>query len=189
MAREQHFRKGLNKHRNPMDNLNKKNVRIPIHDERLQLSLRTANEVDLPNLRQWKNEQREFFFFKGEISPEQQRAWFRTYQERGDDYMFIVRVDETAIGCMGIRLLDDVWDVYNVIRGSADHGGKGLMSRAFQTMLHFATSHCPNTIAVQVLKNNPAMGWYKKNGFVIMSEQPDHFCLSYQPENITKETL
>jgi RimJ/RimL family protein N-acetyltransferase len=172
-----------------MDNLNKKNITIPIHDERLQLSLRTANEVDLPNLRQWKNEQREFFFFKGEISPEQQREWFRAYQARGDDYMFIVRVDETAIGCMGIRLLADSWDVYNVILGLAEHGGKGLMSKAFQTMLRFATSRCPKPITVRVLKRNPAVGWYKNNGFVITPEKPDHFYLSYKPENITKETI
>lgn len=170
-----------------MDNL-QKNITIPIHDEELQISLRTANEDDLHNLRNWKNEKREFFFFKGEISPEQQHEWFRAYQARGDDYMFVVLVEEATIGCMGIRLLDEVWDIYNVIRGTADHGGKGLMSKAFHAMLRFAASCRLKPITVQVLKHNPAVGWYKKNGFVIASEQPDHFCLSYQPENIRKDT-
>lgn len=170
-----------------MDNLHR-GVTIPIDDEASKLSLRSTNENDLDNLRQWKNGQREFFFFKGEISPEQQHEWFRAYQKRPEDYMFIVLVEETAIGCTGIRLLDDSWDVYNVILGSAEHGEKGLMSKALQAMLRFAASRRPNPITVQVLKHNPAVGWYKKNGFVITSEQPDHFCMSYQPENIRKDT-
>jgi len=170
-----------------MKDLNK-NITIPVSVKELKISLRTANEGDLPDLRQWKNEQREFFFFKDEISPEQQLEWYRAYRKRPEDYMFIVILEEIAMGCMGIRLIDDVWDVYNVILGLANHGGKGLMSGAFQAMLRFAASRRPNPITLRVLKHNPAVCWYQKNGFLITAEQPDHFCMSYQSAKITQDT-
>ncbi len=162
----------------------KKNITIIVSVDDPKMMLRTANEDDLTNLRQWKNDHREFFFFKGEISPEQQLEWFRAYQKRPEDYMFIVYVEESAIGCMGIRLIDDVWDVYNVILGSADYGGRGIMSKAFKKMLSFAVSRYPGQITLQVLKHNPAVDWYQKNGFLITSEQPDHFCMLYQSEKL-----
>ena len=130
------------------------------------LTLRVANENDLENIRQWKNEQREFFFHKDIITPEQQRAWFAKFQARNHDYMFIVDLNGNAIGCMGIRLLDEVWDVYNVILGLTEYGKKGYMGKAFQQMLIYAQSirKCP--ITLQVIKSNPAVAWYKKNGFI-----------------------
>ena len=170
-----------------IDNLNKI-IKLDIPDESLKLSLRLANEGDLSNLRNWKNEQREFFYYKNEISAEQQLEWFRTHQARVDDYMFIVVAEEISIGCMGIRLLDDVWDVYNVICGSADYAGKGLMSKSFQAILDYAASCKPSPITLQVLKHNPAVSWYQKNGFTIASEHSDHFCMSYQSNKLPKDT-
>lgn len=160
---------------------NKKEISIPIQNEGFQFTLRTASEGDLPNLRKWKNNEREFFFFKNEISLEQQREWFRAYLSRTDDYMFVILVNKNAIGCMGIRLIEGGWDVYNVILGSKDFGSKGLMSKAFKAMLQFAVSNHQYSITLKVLKHNPAIEWYKKNGFTITSEQSDHFCMSYQP--------
>ena len=161
----------------------KKNESITIDGEGLSLRLRAANEDDLENLRQWKNDHRAFFFHKMVISPEQQRAWFNTFKTRSDDFMFIVEVNNSAIGCMGIRLLGEVWDIYNVILGLPDYRKKGYMGKALQAMLNFAQSgnHCPMTL--QVLQSNPAVAWYKKNGFVITGEHSDHFSMAYQPNN------
>ena len=142
--------------------------------------LRTANEADLENLRHWKNENREFFFFKNEIMPEQQFEWFNAYQCRSEDFMFLVIVDGEAVGCMGIRLINDSWDVYNVILGLKQFGGNGLMSRALQSMLHFAESRHSNQIALKVLKQNPAVSWYKKNGFFVTLEEKDFYSMSFQ---------
>jgi RimJ/RimL family protein N-acetyltransferase len=166
----------------------KKNISLPVSDTNLRIILRTANKEDLNNLRKWKNEHRDFFFFKGIITPEQQREWFRNYQSSPENYMFIVTEGGKAFGCMGIRLIDSAWDVYNVILGSPKHGGKGLMSKAFQAMLRFALLRHPLPITIQVLKHNPAMAWYQKNGFVITSEQPDHYCVLFQPIHIREET-
>ena len=159
-----------------------KSVALPVTDEPRRVWLRSANAGDLANLRQWKNQRREFFFHKEEISPEQQDQWFEAYQVRPDDFMFMVMVGEEPAGCMGIRLGDgDTWDVYNVILGVSELRGSGLMSSAFQAMLRFAASrHCAS-ITLKVLKGNPAMDWYRKNGFVTSAEYPDHFCMSHRP--------
>ena len=161
-----------------------KNIKIAIPTEVDSLSLRAINEHDLEYLRQWKNEQREFFFHKDIITPEQQRAWFAKFQVRNHDYMFIVDLNCKAIGCMGIRMLDEAWDIYNVILGSLEYGNKGYMGKAFQTMLTFAQSvkKCP--ITLQVLKSNPAVVWYTKNGFVAIAEHADHYSLIYQSNTI-----
>ena len=83
---------------------------------------------------------------------------------------------------MGIRLIDDhTWDVYNVILGVDELRGRGLMKGALQAMLRFATSHRPSRITLKVLRGNPAMAWYRINGFVVTSEHADHFFMSYQP--------
>ena len=159
---------------------NGKNFSLPISGAAQNLILRTAEERDLSALREWKNAQSEFFFYKGQISPEQQAQWFRGYQERPEDFMWMVQADQLTIGCMGIRQIDDVWDVYNVILGSDKHSGKGLMSQAFQTMLAFATTRAPRPITLKVLKQNPAVTWYQKNGFVISAEEDAHFFMSFQ---------
>ena len=161
----------------------KKNGCISIDREGLSLRLRAANENDHENLRQWKNKQRAFFFHKKVISREQQRAWFNTFTTRSNDFMFIVEVNNSAIGCMGIRLLDKVWDIYNVILGLPDYRKKGYMGKALQAMLDLAQSvnHCP--ITLQVLKSNPAVTWYKKNGFVVTAEHRNHFSMVYQSNN------
>lgn len=155
-------------------------MKITMATQTLSLTIRSANENDLENLRQWKNEQREFFFYKDIITPEQQRAWFVKFQARNHDYMFIVDLNGKAIGCMGIRMFDEVWDIYNVILGLPDYGKKGYMGQALQAMLTYAQSVSQSPITLQVLKANPAVEWYKKNGFVAIAEQADHYSLIHQ---------
>ncbi len=67
------------------------------------------------NLRLWKNSNRSGFFNKEIISIEQQIVWFQYLKNQENNFMFIVQVDSLPVGCMGIRLTDGEWDVYNVI--------------------------------------------------------------------------
>jgi RimJ/RimL family protein N-acetyltransferase len=166
-----------------------KKISMQVAGAASNLILRTAEESDLPALREWKNVQSEFFFFKGQISPEKQVQWFRGYQERPEDFMWIVQADGLEIGCMGIRKIDDAWDVYNVILGSAKYSRSGLMSHALQSMLAFARQRAPLPITLKVLKKNPAVTWYQKNGFVIALEAEDYFFLSFQFQQDIEGTL
>lgn len=165
------------------------NMTITIATEFDFLTLRAASEIDLEYLRQWKNDQREFFFHKDIITPEQQHIWFTKFQARNHDYMFIVDQKGKSIGCMGIRLIDEAWDIYNVILGLPEYGKKGYMGKALQAMLTYSKAVSNFPITLQVLKANPAVTWYQKNGFVVAAEQADHYSLVYQTKKIKKDTL
>lgn len=138
------------------------------------VELRTIREDDQPQLRNWKNQNRQFFFFKGIISEFAQQEWFAAYLTRDDDYMFIVRTEGCSIGCMGIRRLEDTWDVYNVILGEQSFSGRGYMGQALQTMCSWAAELRPMRISAKVLKDNPAINWYCRNGFKVVATHDDH---------------
>lgn len=133
--------------------------------------------ADLENLRIWKNSNKKAFYHKVDISTEMQTQWFKAHQTRTNDHMFIVEYDSRAVGCMGIRLIATSWDIYNVILGLCEYGGKRIMSYALATMIRFGRSiHCV-PVTLTVLKDNPAVSWYKRQGFVITSASDDSFSM------------
>jgi len=156
-----------------------KNSIVIVVQESPSFVLRAVSVVDLENLRQWKNEQREFFFHKDEISPQQQRNWYAAYQRCPNDFMFMTILDGQSFGCMGIRWLENVWDIYNVILGRSEFGSRGLMRKAFKIMIAHVLSIKESPITLQVLKLNPAVDWYLKNEFFITAECDDHYSMTY----------
>jgi RimJ/RimL family protein N-acetyltransferase len=143
-------------------------------DSHAAVELRTIRESDQPQLRAWTNQNRQYFFFKELISEFAQQEWFGKYLTRDDDYMFIVRAEGCSIGCMGIRVLEDTWDVYNVILGEQRFSGRGYMGQALQTMCSWAAELRPIRISARVLKDNPAINWYCRNGFKVVATHDDH---------------
>ena len=145
--------------------------------------IRLIDEIDTNNLRKWKNDNKGAFFSQKTISLRQQIRWFKAYQKRLNDYMFVVVADGDAVGCMGIRLLDDKWDIYNVII-CKEFSGRGLMSQALKEMIDIAILHDDLPITVKVLKNNKAVDWYRKNGFSILREREDSYCMLYRGDDL-----
>ncbi len=145
--------------------------------------LKTAEEKDCENLRQWKNAHRSLFFFQDIISSDQQQKWFQEYLERQNDYMFMVVYKFIPIGCMGFRLINGEADIYNVILGRPAMGGKGLMSHALRLMCSYIHSEWTPQIALKVLKTNPAVKWYKMNHFEESASQPGFLQLRLNIKN------
>lgn len=156
-----------------------------IIDENIKLSLRAARSGDLEKLRGWKNSHSEFFFQKTQISFNEQLNWYKHYKVRRHDKMFIVELNGEPIGCMGIRLVGDYWDVYNVILGNNAHAKKGYMSMAFKEMLTNARQLDCRPIRLNVLTKNPACFWYQKRGFVIIEDCKDYLVM--QLKELLKE--
>lgn len=138
------------------------------------LGLRTILADDQENLRNWKNARRDSFFFKEVITPINQQAWFATYLARENDFMFIITIADAEIGCMGFRLYDNAWDIYNVILGSRVFRGKGYMGQALHLMWSYAFTLQPLRITARVLNTNPALHWYYRNGFQAAVVHSDH---------------
>jgi hypothetical protein len=132
--------------------------------------LRLSGIDDQELLRSWRNANTSRFYHQEIVSPEGQRQWFEAYLARPDDYLFMVMEGDHAVGCIGLRLLSGIWDVYNVIRGVPTRGSKGFMSLALGLVLGFAWQTRQVPVWVEVLPNNPALRWYRSNGFVAVEE-------------------
>lgn len=156
---------------------------IVIKNEKYKdLRLREITSSDLENLRQWKNTHRKSFFYQEIITEEQQKQWFENFKTRDNDYMFVAENytagDYVPIGCMGFRILEDNVDVYNIMRGAASASDASFtMQDAFTLMNAYVLSLGHDNITCMVLKTNPALNWYYKNGFKIEEEKDNYMLL------------
>lgn len=139
------------------------------------LRLREAVASDQENLRVWKNAHRTSFFFKDEITPEMQAAWFAKHEQRTDDVMLVV--EERAeggeflpTGCMGYRLLEGKIDLYNILRGTRIEGAVHTMGDAFNLMNMWLTEAYRLPLTCSVIAANPARDWYEKLGMRVIGE-------------------
>jgi len=144
------------------------------------ISVRKVVQEDQETLRQWKNAHSERFFYQAEISAAQQRQWFTHYLTRNEDHLFMVLVKALPTGCVGIRLLEDHWDVYNVIRGVHSLHSRGCMGTALHPVIEFALQRKALPVQLKVLANNPACDWYKDNRFSIIKTGEGHIIMQYQ---------
>jgi len=162
-----------------MQNFDKSNIYLEVEGFP-GLVMRAARIQDLETLRVWKNDQKAFFFYQIEISPDQQMHWFEGFVTRPYDLMFLVEYGQTVFGCMGVRWKEEHWDIYNVILGIQAFGKRGLMGMCFQTLLSFAYSLHQAPITLQVLSTNPAVTWYEKQGFKIIEEHKTYFSMRHK---------
>ena len=153
------------------------------------LVLRSASQSDLEFLRKWKNEQKLFFFHQDEITANQQKQWYESFKQRPHDIMLITEYNQQIFGCMGIRWRENNWDIYNVILGLQEFGGRGLMGLAFSELLNLASSLKSAKISLQVLKKNPAVKWYQKQGFEIAKTHDSFFLMILQPQQTKRKDL
>ena len=80
---------------------------------------------------------------------------------------------------MGFRLVDDKIDIYNVILGQEEFAGSGIMSAALRLMIGFIAMKYYHAITAKVLKSNPALTWYIKNGFKIMETLDNYHLIQF----------
>ena len=152
-------------------------------------SLREAVEDDQETLLAWKNAHSHRFFHHEKISPAQQRRWFNNFLTRAEDHLFMVLIETLPIGCIGIRLLDDHWDLYNVIRGVHRLHSRGCMGTALHHVIEFAIQRKAMPVQLKVLANNPACDWYKDNQFSVIKTEKDYIVMQYQTPSSASPNL
>lgn len=141
------------------------------------LTLDLINENDIEKLRLWKNQNNKFFFQKAPIEKTQQELWFsKIYLTDNLNYIFIIKYNSIDIGTIGVRKINKIWDIYNVMNISTDYLGKGFMSISLKLVIDFAKSLDDVKIRAKVLSDNMNLKWYIKNGFKIYKTE-DHFNL------------
>jgi hypothetical protein len=141
------------------------------------LRLKQAEAADMEDLRVWKNANREWFFYKKEITPEQQAGWFAKHQARKYDVMFMAQERDgeewVNIGCMGFRLTDTVVDLYNIMRGRKVEGSQHSMGEAFSLMNAYLAKTYALPITCEVLTANPARNFYERNHMTMVEERSE----------------
>ncbi|MEO6613350.1 MAG: GNAT family N-acetyltransferase [Chitinophagaceae bacterium] len=156
------------------------------------LQLRVITKNDIEDLRNWKNSNKTSFFLNQDITPEQQTKWFTVFSNQEHEHMFIVEQENggewKSIGCMGFRKLDDegCTDAYNIIRSQKIEPASFTMSDAFGTMLAYAASLYDLPVRCKVLSVNPAVEWYKKNDFSIVSTENNYYLMELDKSTLRK---
>lgn len=133
--------------------------------------LRLAEADDNETLRLWKNQHKRYFFLKQDITPDQQAAWFASYQERPHDHVFMVDEEGAegyvTVGVVAARLLPDegTVDLYNIMRGARTPADHTNMGTALLSLCSAIARAYKESITCKVLTDNPALGWYARLGF------------------------
>ena len=157
--------------------------RLPvIEKERLGFRLEPIQEDDLEFARQMRNKNRTAFLYQGEITPEQQRAWYERYQESREDYTLYVAWDgEERIGTTSLKKLGE--DVYELGNNTIDEPfqGRGYFSKIYQASKELVPG---KRLAASVLPSNSHMlTVYEHYGFVYRGADKDGLIWVEEPSN------
>lgn len=159
--------------------------RVLVVPQGLCLRLRSISESDLENLRVWKNQFRHRFFHKSVIASHEQSAWYEGFRTRPEDFMYIVEATCVSpiesFGCLGFRVIEDVVDVYNVIRSRQIEGQGCSMGDALRLLCSHAARR-GKPVTCKVLKDNPAISWYEEHGFTRTEEKPEYYLMQWNAE-------
>lgn len=111
-----------------------------------RIRLRLLEEADLPMTLAWRNQDhiRRWFLNSDVITPEQHAAWYAAYQDRDDDFVFVI--EETAtlgrpVGQVALYRID--WarrtaEFGRLLIGDAGAAGKGIATLATKCLVELA---------------------------------------------------
>lgn len=149
----------------------------------LNMRLHSIEQEDIERIRTWKNRNRDRFFYKEVISSDEQRSWYQQYLSRAEDYIFVVEAKSMAkwdkIGCIGYRKVNDVIDLYNIIRGEKTQE-RSSMKDAMKMLLAYLMQTYDLRIKCDVLVDNPAVEWYNKCGFLIKDHMDGYYVMEFE---------
>ncbi|MFC4860139.1 GNAT family N-acetyltransferase [Pseudomonas sp. MAHUQ-62] len=136
------------------------------------IRLRLIEEQDLLATLSWRNREEARVWFKssGLLSYEQHRNWFLRYQEKDDDFLFVIEADGNLVGQASVYGID--WDSGTAEVGrflvAPEGAGKGYIHRACTELARFCGTELNlEYIFLEVFEHNErALRIYQQNGFV-----------------------
>lgn len=143
------------------------------------VNLRGLEEKNIEMLRGWRNENRKFFFNSEIITKDQQKNWFAGYEQKRDDYVFIIEAPkEVPVGSVSLYHIDlsKKTAEYGRIMIAKKHKRKGYGEDATKVLISYGFSKMGlNEIYLEVIKSNDrAINLYKKLGFTITEEYTEN---------------
>jgi RimJ/RimL family protein N-acetyltransferase len=140
-----------------------------------RVALRLLAQDDLPMTLAWRNQDhiRKWFFNSDVIQPAQHRAWFERYQQRDDDFVFVIEETQTlnrAVGQVALYNID--WtarraEFGRLLIGDADARGLGLAQLATDALAGEALTRWGlDEVHLECIATNlPALAVYRACGF------------------------
>lgn len=131
---------------------------------------------DVERLSSWRNANVGAFLTEFNATPARTAAWLAA-DIAGNDTRILFMIDDSAgvtVGYMGLAYID--WDLGygeadSIVKGLAT--GKGLATQAIDTLMQWARGSLGlATIGVRVRSDNPALGFYRRVGFVEWRRSP-----------------
>ena len=137
--------------------------------------IRLLEESDIERLRCWRNKGhiRKCFVHSEPVGRDQQRAWWDSYRQRADDYVFVIE-DVTegscAVGAVSLYHIDIEQhraEYGRLMIGKSAARGKGLARMATELVIEFAFDHLGlGEVYLEVFSDNePAIELYRSCGF------------------------
>jgi hypothetical protein len=150
----------------------------------MEINYRLIEYKDIEKLRIWKNTNKQAFFHKQDITPDEQENWFGEYITRNYnelDYMFMVEYNKIGVGCVGYRLLNNCIDLYNIMLGNTDFKGKNILKTAMKMLWYELRGKYPTLkVTVKVLLTNYKMvNWYLENNWVAIHVLDNYILLRW----------
>jgi RimJ/RimL family protein N-acetyltransferase len=158
-------------------------------NERVRLRLLQGEDLSLTL--HWRNQDhiRRWFFFSDVIAPEQHARWFEQYQERDDDFVFIIediQAGDQPVGQVALYHID--WaqgraEFGRLMIGEASAAGKGLAFAATQLALKVAFQDLAlREVYLEVYADNErAIAIYEGLGFETIAQREDIRTMSTSP--------
>lgn len=136
-----------------------------------KVRLRLVQRIDLERLRCWRNENLTYFFNSAYISKESQQRWFKGYQKKEDDLIFIIEtLAGKPIGTVSLYRINPAAkeaEFGRMVIGDRKSRRKGFGRDAAESLIRFAFLTLKlRQLKLEVFKNNqPAISLYEKIGF------------------------
>ncbi len=143
------------------------------------LTFKPILSSDIEVLRLWRNkeENRTKFIFDGIISSEQQINWYKSYETKNNDLMFIIsenssNISFATVSLYNIDFISSSAEFGRIMIGENDFRGKGLGSKITSAIVHYAFEKLKlTTVYLEVFSDNfAAIKTYEKVGFISSSE-------------------
>jgi RimJ/RimL family protein N-acetyltransferase len=148
-----------------------------------RVRLRPLGEADLALTRAWRNQDhvRRWFLDPEPITPEQHRAWYESYRERDDDFVFVIEEVERGCRPVGqISLYRIEWgagraEFGRLMVGERDATGKGLAKAATELLVgHALDALGLREVYLEVRADNaPALALYRACRFEVTDQDGD----------------
>lgn len=135
------------------------------------VNLRLIEENDLEMTLLWRNrdEVRSCFKYSAVITPEQHLAWFKGYERKDNDFVFVVEAEGVVVGQVSVYGID--WDKGEAEVGrflaAPGHSGKGYIRAACELLIELCWAELGlNYIFLEVFEHNDrAVRLYQALGF------------------------